>query len=182
MTSYQAKVPRLIAEYFAKHHPDVTEHPVITAEFSYHWSQTGWKDTHYSKRVNVSWLRKLYAKDITWVRVSAGGYSPEFAIGDVLHREREPETVKGKDIQPGQVVKIYGRWLRVVEWEEDGWQGKHHDMRFALAVRHDLDPRLARADRGMTRLVWRDKDYPTREEKAPSWDWVTLKLKRQEDR
>ena len=90
-------------------------------------------------------------------------------------------TVKGADIQPGQVVKIGGRWLRVVEWPADS---QSDDLRYALVAAHGVDPRMAqfgpsrRSSTGRYRVVWADEEYMTREEPAPVWDWVTRKIER----
>lgn len=85
--SHQAQVPGLIADYFSRIHPDVTEHPVITA----HWTPgKGWRRQTYRKRVSVSWLRKLKAEGVTDIQVSAGGYTPDFSIAEILkHANRK---------------------------------------------------------------------------------------------
>jgi hypothetical protein len=86
-SSHRAQVPGLIAEYFTRSHPDVTEHPVITSVFA---PGTGWKRQGYRKRVSLSWLRKLQAEGATAVQVTAGGYSPDFTISEVARYARRP--------------------------------------------------------------------------------------------
>ena len=91
-------------------------------------------------------------------------------------------TVKGADIQPGQVVKIGGRWLRIVSWPQDS---SSDSIRYALVAQHNHDPRMAqfgparRSATGRWRVVWADHNYLTREQAAPVWDWVTRKLERE---
>ena len=88
-------------------------------------------------------------------------------------------TVKGSDIQPGQVVKIGGRWLRVVDWPEASSSNR---LRYALVAAHNVDPRMAhfgpsrRSPTGRWRVIWADHAYLTRDEPAPVWEWVTRKL------
>lgn len=79
-TSHRAQVPGLIEDYFKRCHADVTEHPIITG----HYRDGRWRRQNYSKRVSGAWLRKLKAEGVTAVQVTAGGYSPEFQIDEVL--------------------------------------------------------------------------------------------------
>jgi hypothetical protein len=92
-------------------------------------------------------------------------------------------TVKGADIQPGQVVKIRGRWMRLFRWFDAEWS--KGGMRLAYVAPHGADPRLAdrpgsRGRMGAMRHIWADDDYLTRDEPAPEWEWVTRQLSREE--
>jgi hypothetical protein len=84
---HQAQVPGRIAEYFQAHHPDVEEHPVITAEYR---TGRGWRPQVYRKRVSLSWLRKLKSEGVTAVQVTAGGFSPDFQIDEIIRYANRP--------------------------------------------------------------------------------------------
>jgi hypothetical protein len=86
-TSHAAQVPSLIAEYFAAYHPGVSDHPVITQQFT---PGRGWARQDFRKRASVSWLRKLKAEGVTSVQVSAGGYSPDFTVDEVIRHASRP--------------------------------------------------------------------------------------------
>jgi hypothetical protein len=86
----------------------------------------------------------------------------------------KPATVLGRDIQPGQVVKVHGRWLRIVSWADDGFP-----MRFAIVAPHQIDPRLTTSVTGRWRLIHAEDDYPTRDEPAPVWEHVTRQIERE---
>jgi hypothetical protein len=85
--SRRAQVPGLIAEYFTRTHPDVTEHPRITQEYA---PGSGWQPQRHRKRVSLSWLLKLRTQGVTAVQVTAGGYSPDFTIAEVARYARRP--------------------------------------------------------------------------------------------
>jgi hypothetical protein len=89
---------------------------------------------------------------------------------------RKITTVKGADVKPGQVVKIGGRWLRIVAWMDNGYP-----MRFATVAKHDHDPRMVTSTTGRWRIIHADDDYLTREQAAPVWDWVSRNVQRDED-
>lgn len=86
-TSHRAQVPALIAGYFAAHHPGVSDHPVITQEFT---PGRGWVRQGFRKRVSVSWLRKLKAEGVTSIQVSAGGYSADFTVDEIIRHASRP--------------------------------------------------------------------------------------------
>lgn len=88
------------------------------------------------------------------------------------------KRVTGAEVQPGQVYKIRGRWLRVVRWLDEDWKG-HSRYRAALVAQHNKDPRLANVMDGHIRLLWAGDEYATRDEPAPEWEWVTRKLARE---
>lgn len=90
-------------------------------------------------------------------------------------------TVQGRDIEPGQVFKLDGRWVRLVRWEDDDMA---HVMRFALVAPHDVDPRMALAYPKLRRLrtgrfVWLNREYLTREQPAVEWEWVAKMIERE---
>jgi hypothetical protein len=84
-------------------------------------------------------------------------------------------AVKGRDLQPGQVAKIGGRWLRIVKWHEACGQD---GIGFVIAAPHNRDPRLVTGASGLWRAIWADQDYPARDEPAPVWPHVTRELER----
>lgn len=90
---------------------------------------------------------------------------------------RKTTTVKGTEVQPGHVVKIGGRWYRVAKFDGDWGES---GIRFVLTVKHNEDPRLASLTRkGSLRIIHAKDEYLTREEPAPTWDWVTRNLARE---
>lgn len=100
---------------------------------------------------------------------------------------RPVTTIEGWHVVPGQVIKIHGRWMRVVRYLEEPLCLGTTDprLRWALITPHNHDPRLASlhtpALRGCRRtaFIWADTEYKTREEPAPVWEWVTRKIERE---
>jgi hypothetical protein len=89
---------------------------------------------------------------------------------------KAPQTIPGADIKPGQVVKIGGRWYRVIAWHDAEWQGQS-GYRMAQVISPDKDPRLASLPGYLKfKLVWRDDEHKIREQPAPVWDWVARML------
>jgi hypothetical protein len=86
-------------------------------------------------------------------------------------------TVKGRDVQLGDVIKIGGRWCRIARFPEpeltDG-----RGYRWVVVAAPGTDPRLAltgRAGRSVTgrwRVLHDGDDYPARVQPAPRWEWV----------
>jgi hypothetical protein len=82
----------------------------------------------------------------------------------------QKSVIKGADVQPGQVIKIGGRWLRVTKRDRETSGG----LIFVATVKHDHDGRLD----GKLRVIFADQEYPVREQAAPVWGWVTREIER----
>lgn len=86
------------------------------------------------------------------------------------------ETVKGSEVQVGQVVKVGSRWMRVTRNEGELTDGS--DYLFVYAVPWNKDPRYTPLEKA--RVLYKEQEYPVRVAEAPVWDWVTRELERQE--
>jgi hypothetical protein len=86
-------------------------------------------------------------------------------------------TIKGRDVRPGDVIKIDGRWCRIRRFN-DVTGSSTTSWRYATVAAPGTDPRLADSGRvgrsvtGRWRLVHGDDDYLTRTQPAPRWEWV----------
>jgi hypothetical protein len=144
-------------------------------------------------------LRTVVVEDVRHVKLISGS-GMDILTGKLLHGTRcghefwdqelgtsgddfavpATTTVKGSDIKAGQVVKFGGRWLRVVEFLDEDWQG-HSVYKGVAVIKHDRDPRLTKLPSYRKfKLIWANDEYPTREQPAPVWDWVTRQIEREE--
>jgi hypothetical protein len=85
MTTHQATVPPVAAEYFERYREpgNAPEHPVITYEFRARWVHTG-----YRKRISGAWLRKLRRQGVTDVTLTAHNRHADFRVAELLRRAR----------------------------------------------------------------------------------------------
>jgi hypothetical protein len=86
-------------------------------------------------------------------------------------------TVKGRDVQLGDVIKIGGRWCRIAQFPDpELTEGRGY--RWVVVAAPGTDPRLALTGRvgrsvtGRWRMIHDGDDYPAREQAAPRWEWV----------
>lgn len=85
---HQSQVPGLIADYFGcGTHPAYTEFPTIGQVFR---PGRGWKRYTGTKRVSLSWLRKLRADGVTDVAIDYHGRRADFTIREVVAYANRP--------------------------------------------------------------------------------------------
>ena len=94
----------------------------------------------------------------------------------------ETTTVKGSDLTDldslnGKAVKISGRWYWVLDFAwftpDKQWSSSQHPIAFVLSIPHQIDPRATRHPKCRLRVIYRDEDYPVRDETAPVWSSCT---------
>lgn len=87
LASHRARVPLLIRDYFGVETIATHGHPIISSTYA---PGRGWKRSPGSKRVSLSWLRKLRREEgVTDVAVSLDGRDVDFSIVEVERYQRK---------------------------------------------------------------------------------------------
>lgn len=90
----QTQVPAKIAEYFGiSTSPAYADFPVIAQTFrpvAPGRRNAGWKRYAGTKRVSVSWVRKLKAQGVTAIAVAYNGRTADFSVDEIIKYAERP--------------------------------------------------------------------------------------------
>jgi hypothetical protein len=90
MTGYQARVPSLITAYFGAEALTEQGHPTIGQTFV---AGRGWRSYPGTKRVSLTWLRKLRREGVTAVSIRLGTRLADFDIAEIERYHRRQASL-----------------------------------------------------------------------------------------